>query len=169
MDVKTLKGIALLLKRRGAGMHSARKHQACTVRLTLAAALAVSSVPALAAPTDITVYESPSCGCCASWVTYLKSQGFKVSINMMRDVTPVKDKRGVPADLRSCHTAEIGGYVIEGHVPAQSIKRLLRERPKANGIAAPGMPQSAPGMDGAYQPYSVILFGGGMQKVYERL
>lgn len=137
-------------------------------RLGLALGLALSAHPAFAAPPEITVYESPACGCCASWVSHLKAQGFKVNVNMMPDVTPVKDRAGVPAALRSCHTAEVGGYVIEGHVPAPTIKRLLSERPKATGLAAPGMPQSAPGMDGPYQPYNILIFGGGAQKIYEK-
>jgi hypothetical protein len=137
-------------------------------RLGLTLAIALSPFTGLAAAPEITVYESPACGCCASWVTYLKAQGFKMDVRMMNDVTPVKDRTGVPVALRSCHTAEVGGYVIEGHVPAQTIKRLLSERPKAKGIAAPGMPQSAPGMDGPYQPYDILIFGGGPQKVYEK-
>jgi len=137
-------------------------------RLGLALGLALSPLSAFAAPPAITVYESPACGCCASWVNHLKAQGFNVTVSMMSDVTPVKDRTGVPVALRSCHTAEVGGYVIEGHVPAQTIKRLLSERPKAKGLATPGMPPSAPGMDGPYQPYDILIFGGGPQKVYEK-
>lgn len=139
-----------------------------SVRFTLALAFALSPLAASAASSEATVYQSPACGCCSGWVSHLKAQGFKVSTRLMSDVTPVKDRTGIPVALRSCHTAEIGGYVIEGHVPAQAIKRLLKERPEGRGLAAPGMPRSAPGMDGPYEPYNVMLFHGRGSSVYEK-
>jgi hypothetical protein len=147
---------------------TADKHKHARARLAVALALALAPLAAPAAPAKATVYQSPSCGCCTSWATHLKKQGFKVTTRMMSDVTPAKDRTRVPVSLRSCHTAEVGGYVIEGHVPAQTVTRLLKERPRARGLSVPGMPQSAPGMDGPYEPYNVILFSDRTQWMYEK-
>ena len=108
----------------------------------------------------IQVVKSPSCGCCNSWIAHLRRAGFQVRATDVADVTPVARRLGVPDDLRSCHTAAVGGYAIEGHVPAADIARLLRERPAAAGLAVPGMPLGSPGMDqgGARAPYRTILF-----------
>lgn len=108
----------------------------------------------------VTVWKSPSCGCCGGWIRHMRLAGFPVAVHDLDDVQPIKSARGVPDALQSCHTAVVDGYVIEGHVPAADIKRLLNERPPAKGLAAAGMPQSAPGMDGAPEPYDVVLFGG---------
>jgi hypothetical protein len=108
----------------------------------------------------VTAWKNPSCGCCGGWIRHTRSAGFLVTVLDVDDVQPVKDSNGVPDDLRSCHTAVVDGYVVEGHVPAGDIKRLLEERPAAKGLAAPGMPSAAPGMDGPHEPYEVILFGG---------
>lgn len=108
----------------------------------------------------VTAWKSPSCGCCGGWVRHMRAAGFTVTILDVADVQPVKDRHGVPPELASCHTAVVDGYVVEGHVPAADIKRLLQERPVAKGLAAPGMPASAPGMDGPHEPYEVTLFGG---------
>ena len=95
----------------------------------------------------ITVWKSASCGCCQRWVDYLQDDGFEVTAHNVDDVVSIKHKLGMtnPA-LYSCHTAKVGGYIIEGHVPASDIRRLLDERPKLMGLAAPGMPQMSPGM-----------------------
>ena len=95
----------------------------------------------------ITVWKSASCGCCQRWVDYLQDDGFEVTAHNVDDVVSIKQKLGMtnPA-LYSCHTAKVGGYIIEGHVPASDIRRLLDERPKLMGLAAPGMPQMSPGM-----------------------
>jgi len=124
--------------------------------------------PARAA--EMTVYKSPWCGCCGAWVDHLRANGFSVAVEEREDLGPVKRGFGVPEPLHSCHTAVVEGYVIEGHVPAADILRLLAERPQARGLAVPGMPVSAPGMEqGAEQdPYEVILFGGGAPRVYAR-
>ena len=116
------------------------------------------------------VSKDPGCGCCGSWVTYLRAAGFSVEVIETTDVDRIKTQLGVPSDLASCHTAEIGGYVIEGHVPHTTIRRLLAEKPQATGIAVPGMPQSAPGMDvpGARDSYDVILFGPAGRRRYAR-
>lgn len=105
----------------------------------------------------VTVYKSPSCGCCAEWVKHMRAAGFTVNVKDMADVTPMKDEAGVPADLRSCHTALVGGYAIEGHVPADLVKKLLVEHPKAVGLAVPGMVSGSPGMEGGpKQAYDVV-------------
>jgi len=116
------------------------------------------------------VSKDPSCGCCDAWVEYLRADGFLVEVVETTAMRRVKSRLGVPADLASCHTAEIGGYVIEGHVPQSAIRRLLSEKPRGTGLAVPGMPQSSPGMDvpGANDIYNVILFGPLGQRRYAR-
>jgi hypothetical protein len=109
---------------------------------------------------NMTVYHSPTCGCCKKWVEYLKADGFTVKSIEQEDLSDIKAELGVVSKVRSCHTAVIAGYVIEGHVPAADIRRLLSEKPKVTGLAAPGMPPSSPGMDGAKQPYDVVTFDG---------
>lgn len=106
------------------------------------------------------VTKTAFCGCCRVWVERMKEAGFTVEVKDVENVTPTARKLGVPDKLRSCHTAEIGGYAIEGHVPAADIKRLLAQRPKAAGIAVPGMVAGTPGMEhgGHSEPYQVILF-----------
>jgi hypothetical protein len=116
------------------------------------------------------VSKDPSCSCCGQWVAYLRADGFAVDVIETADMDRIKARLGVPNDLASCHTAEIGGYVVEGHVPHPMIRRLLAERPRATGIAVPGMPQSAPGMDvpGASDIYDVVLFGPAGMRRYGR-
>ena len=116
----------------------------------------------------MTVYKTPTCGCCRKWVDHVRQSGFRATTTDLADVTPVKETHKVPADLSSCHTALIGGYVVEGHVPADDIKRLLRERPDIIGIAAPGMPNGSPGMEtGRVDRYDVIAIGkDGSRKVW---
>ena len=114
---------------------------------------------AASAKTPVTVYKSPTCGCCGKWVEHMEASGFAATTTNMPDVAPVKAKHGVPAQLQSCHTSFVGGYVIEGHVPAEDIRRLLRERPAIVGLAAPGMPAGSPGMDVPNSPpYQVLSF-----------
>ena len=107
----------------------------------------------------MTVYKSPTCGCCSLWSEYLAGEGFQVETRDVADLAAVKDSLGVPADLGSCHTATVDGYIIEGHVPAEPIRQLLAERPDARGLVVPGMPIGSPGMEqGALrQPYDVLL------------
>ncbi len=116
------------------------------------------------------VSKDPTCGCCGGWIAYLRAAGFSVDVVETTDVDRTKTRLGVPGDLASCHTAEIGGYVVEGHVPESAIRRLLAEKPAATGIAVPGMPSSAPGMDvaGAGDIYDVILFGPSYRRRYTR-
>jgi hypothetical protein len=95
----------------------------------------------------VQVYKSPTCGCCANWVKHLEQFGFKTQVHEMNDVSSVKTEYKVPARAQSCHTAVVGGYVIEGHVPAADVQRLLRDRPPVLGLAVPGMPIGSPGME----------------------
>ncbi len=130
-----------------------------TASLAVAAGLiaATASHPARAA--EITVYKSPWCGCCEQWIDHLRAQGPRVAVQDMEDLDAIKKMARVPANLQSCHTAFVAGYVLEGHVPAADIARLLAQRPKARGLAVPGMPGGAPGMEGAAaEPYDVMLF-----------
>lgn len=110
---------------------------------------------------EITVYRSPTCGCCHKWVETLEKDGFTVSMHDSDDMDSVKQSFGLQSHLHSCHTGTIGGYVIEGHVPAADIRRLLNEKPKAAGLTAPGMPRHSPGMqpvDEQPKDYDVLLF-----------
>lgn len=95
----------------------------------------------------VEVFKSPTCGCCSKWVDHLKSQGFKVNAHDVADVNAERKRLGMPERYSSCHTASVGGYVVEGHVPAADIQRLLKEKPKAVGIAVPSMPPGSPGME----------------------
>ncbi len=117
---------------------------------------------------EIIVYKSPSCECCGDWAMHLRQNGFDVSVKNMEDIDPVKRQAGVPYEMESCHTAFVSGYAVEGHVPAENISRILAERPKIKGLAVPGMPASAPGMDGPDpEPYTVYSFDAdGKTKVY---
>lgn len=121
-----------------------------------------SPTPALARPTAITVYRSPTCSCCEKWIVHVRRHGFTVNEVLSDDMEAVKQELKVPKALQSCHTAKVGSYVIEGHVPAGDVKRLLATQPKALGLAAPGMPLNSPGMEMGGQPpaFSVYLFDG---------
>ena len=125
----------------------------------VAAALPLAAAPLAAVPGEL--WKSPSCGCCKDWVAHMRSAGFALTVHETGN-TAVRGRLQMPAALGSCHTALIGGYAIEGHVPARDVQRLLRERPAAVGLAVPGMPVGAPGMDGPEyggqrDPYDVLL------------
>jgi hypothetical protein len=108
----------------------------------------------------ITVHKDPTCGCCSGWVQHLQKAGFVTKVLETRDIDAVKTRLGVPDDLSACHTAEVAGYVVEGHVPAAALKRFLAEKPTAAGLAVPGMPIGSPGMEGGSpEPYEVVVFG----------
>ena len=127
------------------------------IRAAVLFALLTPAAWAAALPT-VEVYKSPTCGCCGKWAEHMKANGFNVVTHEMNDVTPQKQRLGVPVGMGSCHTAEVGGYLVEGHVPADDIKRLLAEKAKAKGLVSPGMPRSAPGMDmPGKQPYEILL------------
>ena len=138
--------------------------------LTAAAAL----TPGLMAQTrpKVEVWKDPDCGCCKDWVSHLEANGFQVSVHDSGNAQ-ARTRLGVPDKLGSCHTAQVSGYALEGHVPARDIKRLLKERPKAVGLAVPGMPVGSPGMDGPEykgrkDPYDVLLIqANGSSKVYQ--
>ena len=134
-----------------------------------AAVLGIPRVARAQGLPEIAVYKGQACDCCNEWVKHLRANGFKVQAHEVGDLGRTRQKYGVPQALASCHTASVGGYAIEGHVPAADIKRLLKERPKAAGLAVPGMPQDAPGMDLAKgEPYDVLLFDTeGRYKVYQ--
>jgi hypothetical protein len=117
----------------------------------------------------MTVFRDPNCGCCHKWVEHLRGNGFTVSVNDAPSMKAIKVRFDVPADLAACHTGEVGGYVVEGHVPAAAIKRLLAEKPAGRGLAVPGMPIGSPGMEGPDpEVYEVILFGSGAAQSYGR-
>ena len=127
--------------------------------LGLAAIATVSVAARPAAVTEIVVYKSPTCGCCSKWVDYLRKQGFTVVAHDTSGMTAVKAELGVPDAMASCHTAMVGGYVIEGHVPAADIERLLKEHPKVVGLSVPGMVTGSPGMEGGTpEHYKVLAF-----------
>jgi hypothetical protein len=124
-------------------------------------AMAFTAIPALAANTlpPVGVFKNPSCGCCGAWVDHLKAAGFDVKVTMMDDTSVARRKYGLPDRFGSCHTAVVAGYVVEGHVPAADVKKLLAMRPVAVGIAVPGMPAGSPGMEmgSRKDPYQVLL------------
>ena len=138
----------------------------------LALASATLPLAAFAAAPMVDIWKDPNCGCCQDWVKHLNKNGFATKVHDEGN-TAARTRLGVPAKLGSCHTGLIGGYAIEGHVPAREVRRLLKEKPKAIGLAVPGMPVGSPGMDGpAYgdqrDPYDVLLvLADGSTRVYQ--
>jgi len=122
-----------------------------------------------ATPPVIEVYKTSSCGCCKEWVRHLEAEGFRVKAQDVANPSDYREKFGIPQQYGSCHTGRVGGYALEGHVPAREIRRMLRERPKARGLAVPAMPAGSPGMEGARKdPYDVLLVkDGGKASVYQ--
>ncbi len=116
----------------------------------------------------VQVWKSPTCGCCSKWIDHMKEAGFTVKARDMDDITMVKRLAGVPDNMASCHTAVVNGYVIEGHVPAKDVKRLLKERPQnITGLSVPGMVSGSPGMEnGRVEPYDVVSFGNNGVQVF---
>lgn len=155
---------------------SPARHLPRTRALALCIALLWPLAPAFArqapAAPQVEVYRSPTCGCCLKWVDHLRANGFQVAVRDSDDMQAVKQRLGVPEGQRSCHTARVGGYFIEGHVPAADIQRLLDDKPAARGIAVAGMPLGSPGMEmpnGNVQPYAVELVArDGKATVYAR-
>jgi len=136
-----------------------------------AIAFAAMFVGGAAHAATLTVYKSPSCGCCGKWIEHVEAHGFTVTTVPTDDMMAVKKRLGVPDDAMSCHTTKVGNYVVEGHVPASDIKRLLAHKPKARGIAVAGMPMGSPGMEmgGQRQPYATMLIGSnGKLSVFAR-
>ena len=141
------------------------------VSANLATASTSSAAPTGGSGPVVTVYKSPTCGCCAAWADYMKENGFTVAIKEVDNLTPIKADAGVPARLQSCHTAIVDGYAVEGHVPADLIRKMLAERPKVSGIAVAGMPIGSPGMEQGTtkQPYDVVLFDAkGQVTLYDK-
>jgi len=140
--------------------------------MLLATALSLGVGTALAAPDEVVdVYKNPSCGCCGKWAEHMQQNGFQVRIHEVADASVVRRDSGIPATAGSCHTAKVGGYAIEGHVPAADVKRLLAQRPKAVGLAVPGMPMGSPGMEqgNMKQAYEVLLVkSGGATEVFAK-
>lgn len=128
-------------------------------RINRLAAMLLLGVSAYAtAAESVTVFKSPYCGCCGKWVEHLRQNGFAVATRNVNDVPATRQQLGMPDQYGSCHTAKIGNYVIEGHVPAADIRRLLTEKPKALGLAVPSMPPGSPGMDSDRPvPYQTFL------------
>lgn len=128
-----------------------------------APAAASGAGPQQARPLPLmTVHRHPSCGCCGGWVDHMRAAGFSVQVNNVQDVMAPKHRLGVPDSQASCHTTEVGGYVVEGHVPASDILKLLRDKPPARGLVLPGIPLGSPGMevpDGSVQAHTVQLLG----------
>lgn len=138
--------------------------------ILLAGSLAWPVLVHAAAPV-IDVYKSESCGCCGKWVEHLQANGFTVNAHNVADPADYRQKFGIPQAMGSCHTAKVGGYALEGHVPATDIKRLLKEKPKAIGLAVPGMPHGSPGMEtGRNDAYDVMLVqADGKQSSYRHV
>lgn len=131
-------------------------------KFLLAAVLAGAGTlgPVFAAADEVTMYKDPNCGCCSKWADHMRANGFKVKEVASSRMDQIKRGAGVPEALGSCHTARVGGYIVEGHVPASDVKRLLVEKPRVLGVSAPGMPQGSPGMEGPYPAdrYKVVTF-----------
>ncbi len=134
------------------------------MRTVIAAIFATSlwlvTAPALAGDETVVVYKSPTCGCCVKWVDHMRDNGFEVDVHDVDDLAAIKAEHHVPGDLQSCHTAIVGDYVIEGHVPAADILALLESKAETTGLAVPGMPIGSPGMEygNRQDPYAVISF-----------
>jgi hypothetical protein len=144
-----------------------KKHPARTIALAASfVALALTTAAVRTSPPDapakkptIAVYKDPSCGCCKSWIEHLIKHGYRVDAKDSPDMTEIKHTLGVPNALSACHTGMVNGYLIEGHVPAADIDRLLAQKPKIAGLAVPGMPMGSPGMEGGKaQHYQVVAF-----------
>ena len=143
---------------------SAKRNKPLMMKLS-ASLLLVSIITTLlfylgtASAADVIVYKSPTCGCCSSWIEHLEKNGFSVESRNENNMSAIKQKFGVPQEMQSCHTAQVGEYLVEGHVPADLIQRLLKEKPKAKGLAVPGMPMGSPGMEGPRKDvYDIVLF-----------
>lgn len=130
-----------------------------TYRLTVLAAMIATPVPALAATIEAVMYKNPQCSCCEAYAAYLEQNGFKVDIKPVNNLSQISSDAGVPADLEGCHTIMVDGYVIDGLVPVEIVKKVLAERPAIAGITLPGMPTGAPGMGGDKAgPFTVYAF-----------
>ena len=136
-----------------------RKLGRCLSALACGTALGLAT-PAFASPDEVVMYKDPNCGCCGKWAEHMRSAGFPVKEVASPRMDLVKQEAGVPEALGSCHTAKVAGYVVEGHVPAADVRRMLAEKPAIRGLSAPGMPLGSPGMEGPYpaERYDVVSF-----------
>lgn len=151
-----------------AASNPARRLWLTTAMPWLGAGVAIALLPSLSratssSPIPLEVWKDPQCGCCQDWVDHMKANGFAVKVHETGN-NAVRSRLGLPQKLGSCHTALVGGYLIEGHVPASDVRALLQQKPKALGLVVPGMPVGSPGMDGAVyggrrDPYDVLLVG----------
>ena len=136
-------------------------HKLARILPTLACGAALGlAAPAFASPDEVVMYKDPNCGCCGKWAEHMRSAGFAVKEVASARMDLVKQEAGVPEALGSCHTAKVAGYVVEGHVPAADVRRMLAEKPAIRGLSAPGMPLGSPGMEGPYpaERYDVVSF-----------
>lgn len=152
------------------GSHPAPERPAMKPLRTAIFLALLAATPAFAqGAIQVDVYKSASCSCCGGWVEHMRQNGFKVTSHNVADVAAERKKLGMPEKLGSCHSAKIGGYLIEGHVPAADIRRLLKERPKAIGLSVPGMVPSSPGMNGPKTAYDTLLVGSdGATRVFAK-
>jgi hypothetical protein len=139
-----------------------------------AVALALGGLPGSVAAQPsapvLEVWKTPTCGCCNKWIEHMKANGFNVKAYNVADTSSIRARLGMPERLGACHTAKVNGYVVEGHVPAREVKRMLREKPDAVGIAVPEMPMGSPGMEqgGQKDPYDVLMVSrDGRTRVYQ--
>jgi|EndMetStandDraft_2_1072991.scaffolds.fasta_scaffold115276_1 hypothetical protein len=146
-----------------------------TRRVALLGGAALSSLAfarkGIAQPIHIAVTKGPGCECCDGWAKHLRENGFVVSVTESTELNAFKARLGIPADLRSCHTGQLANYLLEGHVPAVAVQRLLRQKPEIAGLAVPGMPVGSPGMEVEGAPseeYTVVAFGPNVRKVWGR-
>ena len=140
-------------------MNPSRRHLLLALAATPAALLATTAQAATPKLPAVHVWKSRTCGCCGAWVDHMRAAGFTVNITEVDDTAPTRQRLGMPAQLGSCHTAQVSGYVLEGHVPADDVKRLLRTKPAGLGLTVPGMPVGSPGMEMGprLDPYEVLL------------
>ena len=150
-------------------MTSIRKFRPGVLLFTLV--ITAACAEATAAPPEMTVYATPTCGCCGAWIEHMRESGFTVQVVYQDDLSAIRREHRVPAEVTSCHMGVVGGFVVEGHVPAAVVNRLLTERPAVLGVAVPGMPVGSPGMEhpsGVVQPYDIYTFDAqGPTAVYE--
>jgi hypothetical protein len=146
-----------------------------TVILAVAGVLvlsAASSGQQKSKPIPMSVYKSPACGCCVKWIDYMRANGFDPKVQDVENIGALKLKLGVREEFSSCHTTEVGGYVVEGHVPVETVQRMLKERPKIAGLSVPGMPAGSPGMEvpgGRMESYNILAFtSDGKTTVYDK-
>ena len=160
------------VRRTPAARRTALRWLAASAAVAVAGPLWAQKKPAAIDPMAVEVWKDPSCGCCGDWIDHMQKNGFKVTTHDVGN-NAVRKRLGLPEKYGSCHTALVGGYVVEGHVPADDVKRLLKEKPQALGVAVPGMPVGSPGMDGpvyggrrdAYD--TVLVLRDGTSRVFQ--